>query len=253
MSKPASSILVLLNFTEEEPNMEQIIGEGKILWSGHGGFEWIGKGNQDWDSIYLIKYRNHSLYYSALERLRIEEFKQIELYAVKPIASTKIRILRFLMKNVFSRSSVSFSKTEINLDDIPQSEILPSTEQHIRLANEYKGHPIVMLNLLKFNERPSYPFEFEGEKSTTGEDAYNRYGKFAMRAVAMLGGIIVHAGEIEKILIGDQDVEWNQFALMQYPSHTALQSMFRIKESPEAGIQRDAGLEATKVYATTPD
>ena len=109
-----------------------------------------------------------------------------------------------------------------------------------------------MLNLLKYHDQPLYPLEFEGKRSKDGEDAYNRYGRHVMRAVAKLGGVLEHIGEINALLIGNPDEKWDQFAFMRYPSRGALQTMFRMKQAPDAGIQRDAGLKATKTYAFTP-
>lgn len=252
MRDTAASILVFLRYIEQESDIESIIGDCQVLWSGRIGFEWIGDGDKEWDSVFLLKYRNFSEYQRAIDRFRMENFKQIKLFAVKPRSSSKIRFYRFLMKFIFSRSTVDFSDVDVNLDDFPQSKILPTKEQHIRLANEDKGKPVVMLNLLTYFEQPSYPPDYEGKRCRNGEDAYNQYGKHAMRAVAKLGGFIEAMGDVESILIGEDNEKWDQFALMRYPSHDAVQSMFKLRGPPEAAIHRDAGLEATKVYALTP-
>jgi len=253
MSKPASSMLALLRFKEQNLDIPSLIGDGHVLWSGHNGFEWIGKGGGEWDSVFLIQYKDLSEYHQAIERFRLGDFHQLKLFEVKPVSKNRRRIVRFLMKHIFSRFSVEMAEEDVDLDDIPQSEILPTKKQMIQLSDADKGYPVVMLNFLKYYENPSYPPEYEGEKRSNGEDAYNQYGKHAMRAVAKLGGVIQNMGEIVSILIGEQDEDWDRFALMQYPSHNALQSMFRMRGTPEAGIQRDAGLKATKVFALTPD
>ncbi|MHA1479946.1 MAG: hypothetical protein ACTSQZ_00780 [Candidatus Thorarchaeota archaeon] len=252
MRKQASSILVLLRYGEEDTDVKPVIGDGMILWSGQNGFEWIGKMDEDWDSVFLIKYNDILEYQRAIERFRDKDFKQIRLFAVRPMSIIKLRFIRFLMKYIFSRFSVDLSQKDFNLDDVPQSDILPTREQHTRLASEDKGQPVFMLNLLKYHDQPLYPLEYEGKRSKNGEDAYNRYGQHAMRAVAKLGGVLENLGEINALLIGDPDEKWAQFAFMRYPSRSSLQSMFRMKQTPDAAIQRDAGLKATKTYAFTP-
>lgn len=250
MTTSVSSILVLIKFSGEDTDLNTVIGDAKILWSGERGFEWIGKGGEDWDSVHLLGYKNRSECLRAVERFREEDFARIKLLLVDPLSSFKIRVVRFLMKYVYSRTKVTL--VDIDMDSLPQSDVLPTMEQHQRLAREDKGQPVVMVNLMSYNDQPLYPESYEGKRSKTGEDAYNQYYNHAVRAVASLGGALQWAGRVEEVLIGDQDEEWHQFGLMGYPSRSSLQSMFRIRENPEAGIQRDAGLKATRVYAFTP-
>ena len=252
MSKQSTSLLVLLKHRGQDSDIESVIGDGNVLWSGQKGFEWIGKGNEEWDSVFLIRYDDISEYQQAIERFRVKEFEQIRLVAVTPSSSIRRRIMRFLMRKIFSRGSLDLSDTEFNWKDVPKSKILPTKDQHSRIAIEHKGRPIVMVNFIKYYEQPMYSPEYEGKRSRTGEEAYNRYGNYVMRAVARLGGVIEYMGNVEAILIGDQDENWDQFAFMRYPSPDALQSMFRIRGSPDAGIQRDAGLQTTRVFGFTP-
>ena len=252
MSIQSTSILVLLKHRGQETDIEPVIGDGKVLWSGQKGVEWIGKGNEEWDSALLIKYDDTSEYQQAIERFRVKDFEQIRLFAVTPVSSSRRQILRFLMRNKFSRGSLDLSNAEFNWDNVPQREILPTKEQHARLAKEHKGRPIVMVNFIKYYDQPMYSPEYEGNRSRTGEEAYNRYGNYAMRTVARLGGVIEYMGKVEAILIGGQDEKWDQFAFMRYPSPDALQSMFRVREKPDAGVQRDAGLQTTRVFGFTP-
>ena len=57
MTKLTSTILVLVN-DEGKTDIESVIGNGNILWSGKNGFEWIGKGKEEWESVFLIRYQN---------------------------------------------------------------------------------------------------------------------------------------------------------------------------------------------------
>lgn len=253
MVQSASSILVLLKYGGQEESIKNAIGDGKILWSGHSGFEWIGKEDEEWDSIFLVKYQSHSQLQQSAERFREKNFEKIRLFAVKPVSKMRIRLIRFLMKHIFSRSSVELFGDAPNWDIIPQSDILPTKGQHIRVAREKKDTPIVMINFLSFYDEPIYPSGFKGKRGKDGELAYDQYGRHAIRFVAKLGGVIENAGEIESLLIGESSVQWDQFAFMRYHTLDALEGMFRLKENVGAGIHRDAGLKTTRVYAFTPD
>jgi hypothetical protein len=253
MVQSASSILVLLKHDGQEELVKSAIGEGKILWSGIDGLDWIGKEDEEWDSVFLVKYRSHSELQQSTERFKEKNFEKIRLFAVKPISKMRIRLIRFLMKYIFSRSSVELLDDAPTWDSRPKSDILPTKDQHIRVAREKKDSPIVMVNFLSYYDEPRYPSGFKGKRGKDGELAYDRYGRQAMRSVAKLGGIFENAGKIESLLIGESNVKWNQFAFMRYHTLDALEGMFRIKENMGAGIHRDAGLKTTRVYAFTPD
>lgn len=252
MGKQSTSILVFLKYSDQEIDVQSVIEDGKVLWSGQNGFEWIGKDGERWDSVFLIKYIDTPKFQQAIERFRNEDFEQIKLLVVNPASRSKLRLVRFLMKSIFSRFSVEISDVDINLDNIPLSEILPTSEQHIQLEKKDRGLPIVMVNLLNYHNEPLYPPEYEGMRYKDGQEAYNRYGQTAMRIVAKLGGVIEYMGKVESIQIGNHEEVWDDFAFMRYPSLDAVQSMFRIRENAGAAIHRDAGLRATKVLAFSP-
>jgi len=249
----ATSILVLLKHDRQVDAIQSAIGDGKVLWSGHDGLEWIGKRNEEWDSVFLVNYNSTPTFHQAVERFRAKDFEKIRLFSVRPVSKMRIRLIRFLMKYIFSRSSVELLDDAPTWDSRPQSDILPTRDQHLRVAKEKKDTPIVMVNFLSFYDEPRYPSEFKGKRGKDGELAYGQYGRHAMRSVAKLGGIFENAGKIESVLIGESNMKWDQFAFMRYHTLDALEGMFRIKENVGAGIHRDAGLKTTRVYAFTPD
>jgi len=252
MGNTATSIVVLLKYDNQE-SVTSAIGNGNILWSGHGGFAWIGEEAEEWDSVLLVQYSSPSILQESIERFREKNFELIRIYSVHLLSKMRIRLLRFMMKHIFSRLSVEFHDKIGTWDDIPKSNILPTKEQMLRISHEKKDGPITMVNFLNFFDNPKYPSGFEGKRGSTGEQAYNEYGRHAMRAVAKLGGIFEYAGVVESLLLGESNIEWNQLAIMRYHTLDALQGMFKLKENVRAGTHRDAGLKSTRVYAFTPD
>lgn len=253
MANPALSILVLLKHDGQEESIKSTIGNGDILWSGHSGFEWIGKEDEEWDSVFLIEYSSASEMRQSVERFGEKDFENIRIFTVRPQSKMKVRLVRFMMKYIFSRSSVELLGDIPDWDLLPESDILPTKEQQLRLAKEKKTGPIVMVNFLSYYDVPKYPRGFEGKRGKDGEEAYGKYGSQVMRVVAKLGGIFEYAGEIESLLIGESDLNMTQFAFMRYHTLEALYGMFRVKENIESGIHRDAGLKDTRVFAFTPD
>ncbi len=252
MSNTATSLLILLKHDGQE-SVISAIGSGNILWSGHRGFEWIGEEAEEWDSVLLVQYSSPSTLQEAVERFREKNLVKIRIYSVHLLSKMRVRIIRFLMRYIYSRSSVEFHDESRTLDDLPRSKILPTKDQMLRLFHEKKNGPIVMVNFLNYYDEPKYPSGFDGKRAVTGEQAYDKYSRHAMRAVAKLGGVLEHGGVVESLLLGESNIEWNQFGLMRYHTLDALQGMFKLKENVKAGIHRDAGLKSTRVYAFTPD
>ena len=252
MGNTATSIVVLLKHDDQE-SVTSAIGNGNILWSGHRGFDWIGEEAEEWDSVLVVQYPSPTKLKESIERFREKNFERFRIYSVHLKSIMRIRLISFMMKYIFSRSSVEFHEESRTWDDLPKSKILPTKEQMLRLMHEKKDGPIVMVNFLSFFDEAKYPSGFEGKRGVTGEQAYDKYSQHAMRAVAKLGGVLEHGGAVESLLLGDSDIEWNRFGLMRYHTLEALQGMFKLKENVKAGIHRDAGLKSTRVYALTPD
>jgi hypothetical protein len=253
MGKPVSSILVLLKNGGLETSVKPAVGDGSVLWSGHSGFEWIGKEDEEWDSVYLIKYSSTAEMQQSVKRFRETEFERLRLYSVKPQSRLRIGLVRFMMKHIYSRSSAELLGDEPDWDLLPIADILPTKEQQLRLAREKQDSPIAMVNFMSYYDEPKYPPGFSGKRAEDGESAYGKYSSHAMRAVAKLGGLVECGGEIESLLVGESELKWKQFGIMRYHTLEALHGMFRMRENIEAGIHRDAGLKSTTVYAFTPD
>jgi len=83
--KPASSILVLLKHGGQEASVESAIGDGKILWSGNTGFDWIGKEDEEWDSALLVEYPSNSELQQSVGRFNEKNFEKTRLFSVRPL------------------------------------------------------------------------------------------------------------------------------------------------------------------------
>ena len=111
--------------------------------------------------------------------------------------------------------------------------------------------PVVMLNLLRFNEQAHY--QEEGFSPCSGAQAYfERYVPAFNAAVSEFGGAKpVYIGSALSQLVGPPDDEWDNLALIQYPSYSA---MVAILESPrylrEAEPHRIASLADWRFIAT---
>ena len=124
---------------------------------------------------------------------------------------------------------------------------LPRNDQIETLLNGPMDTPVVMLNLLKFNERA------EGDEEGTGQEAYGRYAEKMQQIVEGAGGRFLFAGSTDSQVIGDSDVDWDVVALVEYPSRQAFLEIASSEQVAEIGTSRSAGLAGQWLIACTED
>lgn len=122
---------------------------------------------------------------------------------------------------------------------------VPRPDQIQTLLTGPKDTPVVMLNLLKFNEQA------EGGEAGTGREAYGRYAVRMREIVESQGGRFLFIGRADCQVMGESDVDWDVVALVEYPSRAAF---LKIASSPEVariGTHRAAGLAGQWLIACT--
>jgi uncharacterized protein (DUF1330 family) len=127
----------------------------------------------------------------------------------------------------------------------------PTTESMAALVAAHGDGPVHMINLLKFKDVASYP-EGHEHAGSTGAEAYERYGRVAITNVAGLGGRLVLAATFDSSVIGDPAEDWDQIAIVEYPDVDAFFALAGTDGYLEATEHRSAGLERTRLIATTP-
>ncbi|MEI6486659.1 MAG: DUF1330 domain-containing protein [Sphingomonadales bacterium] len=100
--------------------------------------------------------------------------------------------------------------------------------------------PMVMVNLLKFKDKATYPDGRDPELS--GRDAYNRYGEGVVGCLKAVGGHVIYSGPVTGMLLGDVEEPWDAVALAYYPSTQAMLQMVAMPEYQAIEIHRYAGL-----------
>jgi len=238
-------------------NNDKIFNNGEILWSGLNGDTFVGKINEPtWDSVYIVKYSNKKTCIEAIERIIDAGYLKFRILSVKPWSKYKLKLMKFLMTKILSKLP---SKIEIdNLDSNNlveyQSEFTPTKKQFENIQNR-DNKPFHMLNLLKYKEVAEYPEDFKGKKgkNNSGATAYQQYSRFAARTTSKLGGFVPIAGEVQGIVFSDENVDWNEFAVMRWESPSKMKIAYGLKDAKDALIHRDAGLDKTLAIAFDPN
>lgn len=117
------------------------------------------------------------------------------------------------------------------------------------LGSADDGLPIVMINLLRYRERASYPEGFSAEPCS-GREAYQRYAEVAAQRVASVGGRMLWIGRVRCAVIAPDSERWDDAALVEYPSRKAFFEMVAQPEYQDAVPHRTAALEDSRLIAT---
>lgn len=97
--------------------------------------------------------------------------------------------------------------------------------------------PVAMVNLVRFRER-----SLDGNGS--GWDAYTRYSRADMPLLKRVGGIVLWAGHVEGVAVGDLgEGRWDWVVVVHYPSRVAFLSMMTSPEYQLANVDRENGVE----------
>jgi len=123
------------------------------------------------------------------------------------------------------------------------SYIDPTSEQFLTFKNLPRDTPIMMLHLIKFNATAIYP---DGS-STTGVEAYRRYGDASALIFSRVGGRIVWRGQLESILIGPQDENWDTAFIASYPSAGSFLEMVTDPVYQASVFHRQAAVKTSRL------
>jgi uncharacterized protein (DUF1330 family) len=119
----------------------------------------------------------------------------------------------------------------------------PSSEQFFAFKNLPRNTPIMVLNLIKYNEHAKY----DNEDQVTGIEAYRRYGEAAGLIFSRVGGSVIWQGKPESILIGPQDEYWDTAFIAPYPTASAFLDMVTDPEYQSAVFHRQAAVETSRL------
>ena len=123
-----------------------------------------------------------------------------------------------------------------------ESHIEPDESQLQQLIADAQSDdgPVVMVNLLKFNQD-------EGG----GRDSYARYGAEVQPHLDRVGGTLLFAGDAVQTVIGGADSSWwDVILLVRYPSRAKFLEMVTDPAYLAIATHRSAALETSGLVAT---
>ncbi len=108
------------------------------------------------------------------------------------------------------------------------------------------GQPILMLNMLRYNDQAQYPAGSE-QSPCSGREAYKRYSRTALSKVQGVGGRVELLTQAYAALIAPEGEHWDDILLVRYPSLAAFLSMLDDPEYQAATPHRSAALADSRL------
>ena len=113
--------------------------------------------------------------------------------------------------------------------------------------------PINMLNLLRFNAVARYPADHpHASQGWSGEQAYREYGKTSGPIFQRVGGTIIWRGQMEVMVIGPDDKQWDMSFIARYPNSAAFMDMVTDVEYRKAVVNRQAAIQTSRLIRFKP-
>lgn len=129
----------------------------------------------------------------------------------------------------------------------------PNRDQFDAFKALERGHPIEMLNLVKFRGIATYPAGHAlADNGLTGAEAYKNYGRDTGPIFANLGGQIIWRGGFETTLIGPTDEAWDEVFVARYPDAHAFLAMVSNPDYQKAVVHRQAAVATSRLIRTKP-
>lgn len=134
--------------------------------------------------------------------------------------------------------------------DVGNPETGPVPETVAEMRQHDQTTPFYMMNLNKYYARAKY----DNGEDVSGEQAYNRYGKWIAPYLVSVGGYPDIMGQVLAIFVGDETSplhdNWSEFAMVYYPSRKNFINM--MTHSPQKGIHhRTAGLQRAVLMSSS--
>ncbi len=252
ISKMEKTLIVFIRYDDSVKDFfgRELFNDGTILWAGYSSNPLVTE-TEDWDEIIIVKYLSQNEEKKAIERItddhRIEKNKVISVTLLSQANLAKINTIL----KAHAKGSIDMTQGDRFLNSIgsPNS---PSAEQLNRIRQRDTKKPVAIVNMMKYKEVAVYPEDYKGRTSKkgrpfTGREAYERYANTSMKKMGKSGGQIIVLGNFNAVVAGDEDSDWDTFTNVLYPSLDVFIETFNVEDFESELIDRDAGLEKSKI------
>lgn len=226
----------------------------QIHWHARLAGSVVGPDTLPWTNASLVKCTK-----TEIEALHIS----FEAYPLSENAAVNfIRPLMLaggLLRTFFEPGALTLQKLrehELAHEAPGDAAVNPTDAQINRLLESTHAGPVWMINLLRYRQTAKYSASSRyASNPVSGKEAYLKYGRVALRSVALLGGEAMVAGDLGQP-VRNADFpqtfgEWHELAIVCYPTPQSLLKLVFMPGYTEATEHRTAALEDTRLIMTT--
>ena len=260
LSDPEEPVeLLCLLRTDGDPRaaLRERLGElgGAVTWVARNELLAIGDGELHWTHTVLARIERGNRLIAAAEAGGVEvDAAELQMHVYRPRRppAVVLRLLRLLrpIGRLFEGGEDGLAEFTMGLEE---GGIHPRRDQIARIAASTRDTPAYMINLLHYRERAEYRLPVR-RPNVSGRRAYERYGLVALRSVYMLGGEVVHIGQLGAPLVEGAHTaaagRWDDLAIVRYPSVSRLLKLTRMPGYPHSMRHREAGLDRTALIVS---
>lgn len=234
MSKTIIAFLQYKNF-ETKNQYKEIFDGGKVLYACHNVSQNLGEPEPEWHEIIFIRFSEEE-YHEAINRLNAQKTKLInyKVLLIDPLPEKQILKMNEAMRSLANSSTV-ISTGEVH-KGIARKVVNQNAQQSESFINRDESQPLGMVILNRYQNLK----------------AISRYGSVVGKYLAKFGVYIKLRGNVLTTIVGKNNISWDGFNLVRYPSVAIFKKIFSLKDVQESLDHKDNGLVKTEVYATLP-
>ena len=215
-----------------------------LFWKADSKHLFIGEGDLPFDKACLLRFTDTNDLINFLESPilnKLQEFfknngDKLEIMVLKERPLPKVlKLLIVIFKALGKLIPFSKFKGQKKNDFENFGGINPRLDQINSFKDSKLEGPYHMINFLSF-------------KGKQGFKDYQKYGLVALRGVIFLGGRLAFIGQV----INDTEDEWNQLAIMEYPTIDSFMNLVHMPGYAKATFWRAKGLLKTLLVISKP-
>ena len=263
----ACTLVCLLNYADQADHWKFAAAVASAVSGLGGSIRWQGRVHQplnnavfDWREAVLIDLPDGRVWPQLQADARWRQAQdllaalEIRVGLMPPLLARILAVLGGL----FRMLPLSSAASEKSVASQCLGDLDPIEARYNAMRARDSGQPIVIMNFHKFRERSAYPDDApESHKGLSGQQAYLRYGRRAVRVILGRGNRPVFVGTYLLTLVGNDGEAspdlYDDITLMQYLSGPEFAACFELRVMDGAADHRRAGLAHCMFAVTEPD